>query len=188
MANEILVKTGTQLVFADHGTDFAGGAAKTSIEVSGTDVQLDLTGVADGAAREGDKFDFGATWAKGGRFMAALEFAATPDSGGYVNLYIAPSPISTAANGNVMSIDGADAAAPSGDGTLAELLAAIGAVAATFPTTDDPTGVVQVINGAEFFPTARYGIPIVENQAGAAFHSDAVEIHIVWIPNVDEVQ
>ena len=28
MANEILVKVGTQITFADHATDFVGGAAK----------------------------------------------------------------------------------------------------------------------------------------------------------------
>lgn len=188
MANEVLLKVGTQITFADHGTDFIGGAAKTSLEQAGsTDVQLDTTDVADTAGRESVKIDLGATRAARYSVMASMEFAATPTTGALVELYWAPSPDATAANGNPMNIDGADAAAPSGIGTLAELVAVCQFIG-VFVCTNDATGAVQTGFIGTFSPAERYGILIVKNESGAAFHSDAVETHIVFDPIVDEIQ
>ncbi len=188
MANEYLQKVGTQICFADHGADFAGGAAKTSLEqAGGTDVQLDLTSVANGSGRESAQVDLGATRPAQYAVKAAFELAATPVTGDIIELYWAASPDSTAANGNPMQIDGVDAAAPSGIGTLAELVKACEFIGA-FVCTDDVTGTVQVGDVAVFSPSERYGILIVKNESGAAFHSDAVESHIVFNPIVDELQ
>ena len=188
MATEILQKTGAQqIIFADHATDFAP-ATKTDLEVAGSlNVQLDLTSVADAAGRESAKFDFGATRAAAYSAMASFEFAATPVTGEVVELYLAPSPESVAADGNVMNIDGVDAAAPSGIGTLAELVAASMFIG-LFICTNDATGAVQTAYIGRFAPPERYGILIVKNESGAAFHSDAVEIHIVFSPIKDESQ
>lgn len=188
MANNILLTVGTQITFADHGTDFVGGAAKTSLEQAGsTDVQLDTTDVADTAGRESVKVDLGATRAARYSVMASMEFAATPVTGEVVELYWAPSPDSAAANGNPMNIDGADAAAPSGIGTLAELVAVCQFIG-VFVVTNDPTAAVQTGFIGVFSPAERYGILIVKNESGAAFHSDAVETHIVFNPIIDQVQ
>ncbi len=188
MANEVLLKVGTQICFADHDGDFVGGAAKTSLEVTPTDVQIALVGVADTEARESDKADLGATRARAYSVMASLEFAATPTSGALVEFYWAPSPISTAANGNPMNINGEDADAPSGIGTLAELVAACDYIGA-FVCTDDATGAVQTaLVSKAFEPGERYGILIVKNESGAALHSDDVECHVVFNPIVDEIQ
>ena len=188
MTNEVLQKTGTQICFADHATDFGGGAAKTSLEQgTPTDVQIDLTSLADGAGRESAKVDLGATRAPAYSVMAAIEFAATPTSGEVVELYWAPSPDGTAANGNPMEIDGADAAAPSGIGTLAELVDSCLFIG-NFICTDDATGSVQSQPVGILHPPERYGILIVKNESGAAFHSDAVESHVVFNPIIDEVQ
>ncbi len=188
MANEVLLKVGTQISFADHGTDFVGGAAKTSLEQgTPTDVQIDLTSLADTAGRESVKVDLGATRASRYSVMASFEFAATPVTGDFVELYWAPSPDATAANGNPMNIDGADAAAPSGIGTLAELVAVCQFIG-VFTCTNDPTTAVQTALIGTFSPAERYGILIVKNESGAAFHSDAVETHIVFDPIVTEVQ
>ena len=188
MANEQLVKVGTQITFADHGTDFIGGAAKTSLEQAGsTDVQIDTTDLADTAGRESAQADLGATRAARYSVMASIEFAATPVTGERVELYWAPSPDGTAANGNPMNIDGVDAAAPSGIGTLAELIAVCQHIG-DFIVTNDPTGAVQTGYVGTFSPAERYGILIVKNESGAAFHSDAVETHIVFDPIVDEIQ
>ena len=176
-----VVQVGTQIIFADHGTDFAGGAAKTSLEVAGTDVQIDTTGLADTAGRESAKADLGASRAPAYSFMASIEFAATPVTGEVVEFYWAPSPISSAANGNPMNIDGADAAAPSGIGTLAELVAVCQFIG-NFVCTNDPTTAVQTAFIGTLFPTERYGILIIKNESGAAFHSDAVETHVVMNP------
>ena len=180
-AGDVTLTVGTQLIFADHGADFAGGAAKTSLEVAGTDVQIDLTSVANTAARESAKVDLGANRAEFYSVMASMEFAATPTTGAVVQLYWAPSPISAAANGNPQNIDGVDAAAPSGIGTLAELVAVCQFIG-SFICTNDATGAVQTGHINNFSPAERYGILIVKNESGAAFHSDMVETHIVFNP------
>ena len=181
LPDELVLQVGTQIVFADHATDFVGGAAKTSLEIAGTDVQIDLTDVADTGARESAKVDLGVSRAPAYSVMASLEFAATPTTGEVVELYWAPSPISTAANGNPMNIDGVDAAAPSGIGTLAELVKACIFIG-NFVATNDPTTAVQTAFIGTFVPPERYGILIVKNETGAAFHSDAVECHVVFSP------
>lgn len=188
MANEILVKVGIQIIFADHATDFVGGAAKTSLEQgTPTDVQLDLTSLADTAGRESAKVDLGATRAPRYSVMVAFEMAATPAIGEIIELYWAPSPDATAANGNPMEIDGADAAAPSGIGTLLELVRVCQFIG-NFVCNNDVTGSVQGGFIGVFSPAERFGILIVKNESGAAFHSDAVETHIVFNPIIDEVQ
>lgn len=188
MANEILVKVGGQLTFADHGTDFAGGAAKTSLEqVGSSDVQINLKDVADTAGRESAKVDLGAVRAARYSVVASFEFAATPVSGDSVEIFWAPSPEAAAANGNINSIDGVDAAAPSGVGTIGELTTVCQFIG-VFVCTNDPTPSVQTAYVGTFSPAERYGILVVKNESGAAFHSDAVEIHIVFNPIIDEVQ
>ena len=187
--NAVLVKTGTQHVFADHATDFTGGTAKTSMEVSAgaSDVQIDCTSLADTAGRESAKLDLGAVRAPRYSFMAAIEFAATPTVGEVVEFYWAPSPISTAANGNPNEIDGADAAAPSGIGTLAELVKMCQFIGAMV-VTNDTTGSVQtaIVNSA-FVPAERYGILIVKNESGAAFHSAMAETHYSLTEIIDDI-
>ena len=70
MANEILVKSGTPVVWADV-TDYAGdGGARTH--------QIDLTDLADGAARQGAKADLGATRAKRYAVTLCVEMAVVP--------------------------------------------------------------------------------------------------------------
>lgn len=189
MANEILLKVGAaQIQFADHATDWANGAAKTSLHVATpTEVQIDMTSLANTAGRESAKVDLGATRAARYSVMASIEFAATPTIGKLVELYWAPSPISTAANGNPMNIDGVDAVAPSGIGTLAELVAVCQFIG-VFVCTDDITTAIQTAYVGVFSPPERHGILIVKNESGAAFHSAMVETHIVFNPIVDEVQ
>lgn len=189
MANEILQKVGTQISFADHATDFVGGAAKTSLEQAGaTDAQIDLTSLADGAGRESAKVDLGATRARFYSVMVAFEFAATPTTGERVELRWAPSPDSEPSDGNPMQIDGVDAAAPSGIGTLAELVAVSQFIGDFIVTNDTTIEGVQVGFVNVFSPAERHGVLIVKNESGAAFHSDAVESHIVFNPIIDEVQ
>ncbi|KKK76674.1 hypothetical protein LCGC14_2861260 [marine sediment metagenome] len=188
MANEIKTKTGAQFTFADHAADFVGGAAKTSLEQAGsTDVQLDTTSLADTAGRESAQVDLGATRARVYSFIATMEFAATPTTGETVDFYWAPSPDATATDGNPMSIDGADAAAPSGIGTLAELKAACDFIGKAI-ITNDPTAAVQTAVIGRYSPPERYGILLVVNESAAAFHSDAVETHISMVEILQEVQ
>lgn len=186
MPNEVLQKTGTQIIFADHATDFVGGTAKNSLEVAGTDVQIDLTSLADTSGRESAKVDLGATRAAAYSVMAAME----PVTGGFttgdpIDFYWAPSPISTAANGNPGQIDGVDGAAPSGAGTLDELLKQCIFIGSLICENTADTTQVGVVG--RFSPPERYGILIVVNNGGAAFIADAAEHHVVFNPIVDEI-
>ena len=186
--SEVLLKVGTQISFGDHAGDFVGGATKSSIEIgTPTDVQLALASVGDTAGRESAKVDLGATRARQFSVMASFEFALTPVTGELVELYWAPSPESVAANGNLMNIDGVDAAAVSGIGTLAELVA-VSQPIGVFVCTNDATTNVQTGVIGIFSPAERYGILIVKNESGAAFHSDDVECNIVFNPIIDDIQ
>jgi len=188
--NDVLQVVGTQIIFADHATDFTGGTAKTSLEVAtATDVQLDLTSLADAAGHESDKFDFGATRAASYSCMAAIESGASAlTTGNTIDFYLAPSPeTSTAAtDGNPGQIDGSDAAAPSGVGTLSELLLQCMFIGSL--VVENTASTVQVGYVGTFSPPERYGILIVVNNGGATLEANANEHHVVFNPIVDQVQ
>lgn len=187
MPNEILQKVGTQIVFADHGGDFAPAAANSLEQGTPTDVDLALASVANDAARQSDKVDLGATRAAAYSIMAAFEIAATPTAGNVINLFWAPSPDSTAANGNPGGVSGSDSAyagySSNLDASLRQLLH-IG----TFVCTAQATSTVQVAYCGVFVPPERYGTLVVVNRSGAAIHSDDAECHVVFDPIIDEVQ
>ena len=186
MATEILKKTGTQIIFADHAADFSGGTAKTSLEVAGTDVQMDIASVAAAAGWESAKFDFGATRAAAYSCMAAIETGAAPTAGQTYDLYLAPSPISTAANGNPGQIDGTSQAAPSGTTSTGELILQcvfIGSLVVAGDANSVQVGVVGT-----FAPPERYGILIFINSTDQTTETNANEHHVVFNPIVDESQ
>lgn len=189
MANEALVKTGTEIVFgaaatwnpADNGTNMSSGDAITD--------EMGMSGIADGAGVQSIKIDLGTTRARRYSVDAAFDFTGeTPTAGASVDLYWAPSPSGTQANGNVGGNSGADAACPDG---------ALGSITLTeFIRQCQPIGSLVVHDGAVvqnghvgvFSPAQRYGQMIVVNNAGDAFEADEVEHHIVMTPIVDEVQ
>lgn len=188
MANEILVKVGTQISFADHAGDFSP-ASGTSLEV-GTpiNVQLALASVANGNARQSAKVDLGATRARDYTMWASIEMAATPTTGEVINFHWCASPQSTAGNGNPGYCTGVDAAYTGGVAELAEGLALLKGFIGAVVCSADATGTVQVGLIGVFSPPARYGSLVVENKCEAAFHSDDVEIHVVMVPAPDEIQ
>ena len=189
MANEVLLKVGTQISFADHAGDF-NAAAGTSLE-QGTPTNVDLAtaSVSDAAGVNSDKVDLGATRAAQYAVDAALEFAATPAAGEVVELYWSASPDATAANGNPGKPDGVDGAyTGDGAGTLAESVKQMQLIG-VFVCTDLPTATgVQVGHVGVFSPAHRYGQLVLVNNSGAAMHSDDVENHVVMTPIVDEIQ
>ncbi len=186
--NKVLTVVGTQIIFADHGTDFVGGADKTSLEVAtATDVQIDLTTLGDDGGRESVKFDFGAARAPQYSCMAAIEADATGfTTGESIDFFLAPSSVSGATDGNPGQIDGADAAAPSGAGTLNELLVQCMFIGSL--VVENTVSTIQVGHVGVFSPPERYGILIVVNRGGQAFLNDAVEHHVVFNPIIPDIQ
>ncbi len=189
-ANEIQLVVGSnkQFIFADHGTDFVGGASGSSVEVAtATNVQIDTTDVADTAARQSVQADLGANRYQRYVLTGALEMAATPVTGEVVDVYWNASNQATAGDGNAGYASGTDAAYAGGVGTLAEGLKQLIYIGSIVMSADATTTVQVAIMGV-FTPPHRYGSLIIVNESGAAFHSDAVETHFVLDPLIDEIE
>ena len=189
MANEVLVKVGTQIRFFVTGSFSPVDVATNWTIGTPTDVVLTLSAVADAAGRQSDKFDFGATRAAQYEVLGCVDFTGeTPTAGGTIDYYFAPSTHTTQANGNVAGNSGADGAAP--DGALGTI------TLAEFLKQCDYIGSLIVHDGAVvqngkvgvFSPSSRYGQIVVVNNSGDAFEADDVEMHQVLNPIVDELQ
>ncbi len=193
MPTKILIQemdgTPAQITFGDHATDYSPTAANDLRHASAvdTEVQLDLTSVANNAARQSAKFDLGEHYAAAYKVRAALEFAATPVAGEYIAVYIAPSQHATAANGNPGNCSGSDAAYTGYSSNLADSLKHLEHVG-TAAVTAQATGTVQVMEVGTYYPGERYGCLVFENQSDAAMHSDAVEMGIYLDPIIAESQ
>ena len=189
MANEVLVKTGTQIRFfvtgsfspADNGTNWSQGTP--------TDVVLTLSAVANAAGRQSAKVDLGATRSEEYTLLGCVDFTGeTPTVGLTVDYYWAPSTSGTAGDGNVAGNSGADGAAPDGalgSITLAEFVKQcifIGSL-----VVHDGAVVQNGIVGT-FRPMMRYGQLVVVNSSGDAFEADDVEMHQVMVPVIAEIQ
>ena len=179
MANEVLVKQDTPIVWANTG-DYAGdGGTRTH--------QIDLTGVVAAEAREGAKADLGATRAS--RYAATLriEFATAPADGDTVDLYLGTSLSVTAGTANPGELTGADADYTGSTGsTLAESLLQLDFVGSLI-CTNDATALVQQQTFV-YSPALQYLIPVVHDNGADNFHSDAVEMSITLTPLIDEIQ
>jgi len=187
MANEVLLKAGTQLSFADHAGDFSPAAGNSLEQGTPTDVQLSLASIADAASRQSAKVDLGATRARTYEVIAAIEFAATPTAGELVHFYWAPSPDATAANGNPGGCSGSDAAYAGYSSNMADSLRQLMHVG-VMEVTVQVTTTVQIARCGRFQSPTRYGSLVVRNESGASFHSDDVESHVIIEPIIDEVQ
>ncbi len=190
--NDVLIReftsTPAPITFRD-STDFSPTTANDLRHASATDteVQLDLTSVADTAARQSTKVDLGATRAQFYKVRAAFELAATPTAGRVIELYWAPSQHATAANGNAANVSGSDSAYTGYSSNLADSVLQLDFIG-VFVCTGQATGTVQVAEVGVFSPSERYGSLVVKNESGAAFHSDAVESHVVFDPIVPEIE
>jgi len=177
MANEVLVKTGTPVVWADttdfNGTDFT----RTH--------QIDLTSLASTKARQGAKADLGATRAQQYAVRAAIEMDVAPTAGTTIEFYWSSSPSGTAATANTGGASGADEAYKDGEeAEWAKQLQLLGVMV----LTADAATVVQKQHIGIFSPPQRYGMPVVVNKGGQAFEGDAVEMYVTLTPIVDEIQ
>lgn len=179
MVNEILVKSGTPTVWAD-ATDYAGdGGTRTH--------QIDLTSLANAAARQGAKADLGATRAKQYAVTACVEMAIAPASKDAIDIYWAASPHATAATLNPGGCSGADAAytGTAGDSLDDSLLQLI--YLGSISLTADATTLLQT-QTFTLFPQHRYGMPVIDNNGGQALVADAVEMFVSLTPIIPEVQ
>lgn len=185
MPNEVLVKSGTAILWADT-TDYSPTAART---LGARTDQIDVTDLGAGAAREGAKVDLGATRAAAYAVDINFEPATDPTAGDTIDIYWSPSHSTTANVGNIGGVTGADAAFTGYSGsTLAEALANMQFVGSAAVNVANDVDGVQSIHVGTFVPTQRYGTPVVFNNMAVALHSDAVEFALRFTPIIDEVQ
>lgn len=189
MPSEILKKVGDQFRFCVSGSFSPADAATNWTIGSPTNVTLTQASLANGAGRQSDKFDFGATRAAKYECLATVDFTGeTPINGNRVDYYFMPSTSGTQANGNVAGNSGADGAAPDGalgSITLSEIIRQsiyIGSL------TIHDGAVVQNGFVGTLEPTGRYGQLLVVNNSGDLFENDDVENHVVLNEIVDESQ
>lgn len=186
MANEILVKEGIPIVWADEA-DYAGGNQDGGTRTH----DLDLTDLLFTAARQGVKADLGATRAARYAITLSVEFKAgeAPESGETVDLYWGPSGSAVAGTANQGGLAGTDAAytGTAGDSLADSLkqLIFVGSIILTVEVVANPQRQTFV-----FSPPSRYGQPVVLNNTNAEDFNDvdAQEMYVRMVPLIDEVQ
>jgi len=165
MANEILVKQGTNKVWKNSGGDYA----------------ISLASIAVDAGRCGVKGDLGATFASRYTVTVEINMDVAPTAGKCIEIYWAASHDNSTFPGGAT---GTDAAYKAGEvDEWKKQLLLIGCVV----VTNDADGVVQT-QAFVFSPPARYGCPVVINKTDQAFEGDEDSHQITFTPLVDEVQ
>lgn len=171
MANEVLVKAGTALVWKASGGDYA----------------MTMASIAVNAARQGAKGDLGATRAARYAMTVEINMDVAPAAGKVIEFYWSASPSGTAGTQNDGAASGTDAAytgstAGSVDETKIQMM-----LVDVLPLTDDADAVVQQATFV-FSPPHRYGMPVLVNKADQALEGDDASHRITLTPIVDEVQ
>lgn len=171
MANEILIKTGTPLVWKAAGGDYA----------------ITLAGIAVDAARQGAKGDLGATRAARWSVLAEINMDVAPTAGNIIEFWWSSSPSAVAGTQNTGAASGTDAAyTGSAAGTVDETKYQLQYIGSLI-LTPDADAVVQ-IQEFVFFPLHRYGMAVLVNKADQALEGDDDAHRITLTPIVDEVQ
>lgn len=178
LPDSLKLTVGTAIVLADT-TDYLPTAANNL--GSRTD-QLALASVANAAARQSAKIDFGANRAPLWNLACSLEIAATPTAGNTIDFYLAPSNSGTAGTANPGGVSGSDAAYTGYSSNLTDSLKQLLYIGSHICTAQ-ATATVQVnLSVGVFMPPERYGTIVVVNNSGAAMHSDDVEMAVVLTP------
>ena len=159
MANEVLIKTGTPVVWAD-STDYSStnsGLTRTH--------QLLLENLANGAARQGAKADLGATRSRRYTVRVGFEFNSAPTAGLLVEVWWSSSFSATAGTGNTGGTSGTDSAYKAAEeDEWKQQLIAMGSLVATADGNTTP----QYQDIGTFEAPDRYGMPVVVNKSGVA--------------------
>lgn len=162
MANEILTKPKTTIVWTSSGGDKA----------------ITLTSLANNTGRIGALLDRGATFARKMRFWVQVDFASAPTDGTTVDLYLATSDDNTNWDGGTAPTDSALGSAD----TLRNYVF-IGSVILDNITTPNQSQSFEIELGA------RYIAPVIYNNGtGQSLTSTGTDQIIRMTPIADEVQ
>lgn len=171
MANEVLIKTGTPLVWKAAGGDYA----------------ITLASIAVNAARQGVKGDLGATRAARWSVQVFINMDVAPTAGDIIEFWWSSSDSAVAATENTGAASGTDAAyTGSAGGTVDETKVQMISIG-NLVLTPDADAVVQSQEFV-FFPLKRYGMPMLVNKADQILEGDDDVHKIVFTPIIDEIQ
>ena len=171
MANELLVKSGSAIIWKASGGTYA----------------MTMASIADNAARQGAKGDLGATRAARWSVLVEINMNVAPTAGEIIELWWSSSPSATAGTQNTGACSGTDAAyTGSTGGTVDQTKHQMDYIGA-LRLTPDADAVVQTQQFV-FFPLQRYGMPVLVNKGGQALEGDDDSHRITLTPIVDELQ
>ena len=158
------------------------GTAKV-IRNSGGDAAITLASLANGngtstGGRQSASLDLGASWARAWRLETEFELAATPTAGNAINLFASWNTSTGAGDGNTSGSDAAYTGYSNNIDASTRQLEFLGAhICTAQATTTVQKSLVGII-----FPKGRYLNLVVDNRAGAAFHSTDTNQRIVLTP------
>lgn len=162
MANEVLIKNGTQTTWTSSGGTLA----------------ITLTSLANNAGRIGARLDRGATRSRKFRIQLQVDFASAPTDGTTVDLYLITSDDDSSWDGGTAPTDSALTSAD----TLRNYVY-VGSLVCDNLTTPNQLQSFEIELGA------RYVAPVVYNNGtGQALTSTGTDQKIILTPIVDEIQ
>ena len=188
--NQVLIKdaadaTPKQISFATHAT-YAPGTNQVIEIGTPTAVECSFLDLADAAAVQSTKFDFGAVRAAWYVITACMEYqVAAPTTAKLIEYYISASGQLAAGVGNPGYATGADGAYTGTPATLVEGLSQLDLIGSMKVTADLE---FQISDCGVFSPTHRYGSLIVKNETGQKIaDTDIIETAVVFTPIVDDI-
>lgn len=165
--------------------DYLRTSAGTPLTIrnSGGNAAITLASLANGngtstGARQSATLDLGASWARAWQIETSFELAATPTAGNAINLYASWSNSTGAGEGNTSGSDAAYTGYSNNIDAAARQLELLGA----HVVTGNATSTVQRAFVGVIFPKGRYLNLVVDNRAGAAFHSTETNQVITLTP------
>lgn len=193
MANKLLLTpmddTPPQISFANFAGDFSPTAANDLRVGVDTEVELVLLNLANAAAAQSAKFDFGVHWTELVVCMACIEMqVAAAAAGSSVDFYLNSSPSVTAGTANMGAASGAAAAYTGYSADLEDALKQLIPIGSLI-MTDDAVDSIQVGMVGIVAPPHRWGSLIVVNNTGQVIcDTDDIEAHITLSPIIPELQ
>jgi hypothetical protein len=185
MPAEVQLKTSTEYSFQSSSYSPTGVSDLSS--GSPTVVDLTLSSITDGSAKNSDQVDLGTNRPTRFHLIAALEWFAAVSAGGTVDFYWSPSAHSGVGTGNPGKPDGVDGAyTGDGGGTVDESVKQMIYIG-SFITTD-LVG-VQTADVGTFTAPLRYGQLVIVNNSGTTVcGTDDIESSVLMAGLVDEIQ
>lgn len=162
-------------------------ATEKTVKNSGGDGTISVASVANNAARQSTKVDFGATRASLYAVVTEFELAATPTAGNAIEIYGNPSTSATAGTDNLANCDGTDSAYSGYSSNLADSVKQLEFVGAHICTAQATATVQKGFTGF-FTPKRRYYSFVVYNKSGAAFHSTNTNQVVKFVPVEDVIE